>query len=369
MWRFSSPQIIFGRDSVEHVETFRDRRCLIVTDEVIKDLGYVDSISKYLENHETVAIRADEPCTDDALELAEKMRYIQPEIIIALGGGSVIDAAKAGRILMEVDIPPEEITPFTDLEEYGFKGKTVLVAIPTTSGTGSEVTWAIVLKDEREKRKVIMANVKTMPEIAIIDPFFTYSMPENLVIWSGFDALTHAIEAFLSSFSNPFSDALASNSASMIFSNFIRSHRGERDARENMHISATMAGMAFSNSQVGIVHALAHATGASLNIPHGLAVSAFLYPVLEFYSERGVKRLNELCLKIGHNVLQEVERLESVFEIRKIIDGSEIKMHQDEIVKKAMEDSCIVTAPFVPAEDDIAEIIERMVERCMQEES
>ena len=368
MWKFTSPRIIFGRDSVEHVELFRDKKCLIVTDDVIKNLGFVDAVSKYLGSHETVTIRAEEPGIDDAMELADEMRSLQPEVIVALGGGSVIDAAKAGRILMETDIEPEEITPFTDLSEYGFEGRSTLVAIPTTSGTGSEATWAIVLKNRKERRKAIMANEKAMPEIAVVDPVFVYSMPKNLVIYSGFDALAHAIEAFLSSFSNPFSDALALSSARTILDNFHRSYQGDRDSREKMHISATMAGVAFSNSQVGTVHALAHATGASLNIPHGLAVAIFLLPVLEFYREQRVERLNELSLKVGCDVLREVEKLESMFEIWKSISGSEIKRHEGEVVKKAMEDSCVVTAPFVPEEKDLEEIIERVMERCMREE-
>ncbi len=368
MWRFYSPKIVFGKDSLEYLEKFENDSCVVVTDEVIKDLGYADILSRHLAKHELLTIRAEEPSIEDAKKLAEKMKEHRPKVIIALGGGSVIDAVKAGRILMETDIEPEEITPFTDLGEYGFKGESVLVAIPTTSGTGSEATWAIVLKDKKERRKVIMANEKVMPDIAVVDPVFVYSMPKNLVVYSGFDALSHAIEAFLSTFRNPFSDAFALDSTKMILDNFYESYLGNRDARERMHISATMAGIAFSNSQVGIVHALAHATGASLNIPHGMAVAIFLYSVLEFYRELEIDRLAELNLKVGYDILKEIERLESLYGIRKNILGSEIEKHKDEIINKAMEDSCIVTAPYIPEENDLEKIIERVVERCMLEE-
>ncbi len=369
MWRFLSPHVVFGEDSTEHLEKFEKRRTVIITDEVIKDLGYADDVSKHLENSEAITIRAKEPCIDDVLELAERMRESDPEVIIALGGGSVMDAAKAGRILMEAEIEPEEITPFTDLEDYGFKGKTTLVAVPTTSGTGSEATWAIVLKDLKERRKVVMANEKVMPDIALVDPAFVYSMPEHLVISGGFDALSHAIEAFLSSFSNPFSDSLALNSARLILDSFVMSFRGDRGARDRMHISATMAGIAFSNSQVGAVHALAHAAGAMLDIPHGIAVGAFLNPVLEFYRERGVERLSEMSKNLGTDILKEIERFEIEFRLTEHIPAHEIESHRGEIVERAMEDSCIVTGPFVPEEDDIENIIERVVRRCMREES
>ncbi len=369
MWRFLSPQILFGADSTEYLERFEKRRAVIVTDEVIKNLDYVSDVSKHLENSETVTIRAREPCIDDALELAEEMREIEPEVIIALGGGSVIDVAKAGRILMEAEIEPEEITPFTSLEEYGFRGKTSLIAIPTTSGTGSEATWAIVLKNIKERRKVIMAHERAMPEIAIVDPAFVYSMPDHLVISGGFDALSHAVEAFLSSFSNPFSDSLALNSLRLILDNFIMSYGGDRDAREKMHISATMAGIAFSNSQVGVVHALAHAAGALLGIPHGLAVGAFLNPVLEFYAERGVERLGEMNRNLGLNILREIERIEAELRLFEYIPVSEIESHRSEIAERAMEDSCIVTGPFVPEREDLETVIERVVRRCMREES
>ena len=366
MWRFISPQIVFGKDSVEFLERFGDRRCLIVTDEIIDKLGYCSLVSKYLKNYKVTAMKPEEPSIDDAFKLADELREMNPEIIIALGGGSVIDVAKTGRILMEADIKPEQITPFTDLGEYGYKGETALVAIPTTSGTGSEATWAIVLKDRKEGRKVVMANEKAMPEYAIVDPAYVYSMPESLVALTGFDALSHAVEAYLSSFSNPFSDALAIYAISEILDNFSKSYMGDVDARERMHISATMAGIAFSNSQVGIVHALAHSTGGLLGIPHGLAVAVFLNPVLEFCRERGVERLNELVLRIDSDIITDIERFEKQFGIAEWMCDLEIEKHGDEIVRRAMEDSCIVTGPFVPDESDLVEIIERVVKRCMR---
>ncbi|WP_457590620.1 iron-containing alcohol dehydrogenase [Geoglobus sp.] len=360
MWKFLAPNIVFGEDSAEFLERFSESSSVIVTDSVMLDLGHVERLKKYLGDCDVYVTEPREPLKGDALRLAEKLAAINPDVVVALGGGSVIDLAKAGRILAEVDIEPDEITPFTDLREYGFEGKSAFIAVPTTSGTGSEASWAIVLRDEVEERKVVMANEAVMPDYAIVDPVFVESMPEKLVVSSGFDALSHAVEAFLSTFSNPFSDALAVRATKDILANLEKSYEGDKRAREVMHISATMAGMAFSNSQVGVVHALAHAFGAVMNVPHGNAVAGFLLPVLEFYREKGVERLNEFSNLVGVDVVKKIGEISQRFRVSDVFADASQNMIPD-IVEKAMQDSCVITGPFVPDERDLEEILRRLI--------
>lgn len=361
MWNFISPKIVFGEDSAEFLEKLKGGKAVLISDEVVGQ-KYSKILEKYMEFSEKILLPAREPYREDAEFVAEKLVELQPDFIVALGGGSVLDVAKASRIIAEIEIPPDEITPFTDLEEHGYSGRFRLIAIPTTSGTGSEVTWAIVLKDERERRKIVMANEKAMPDVAIVDPIFVYEMPEKIAVSSGFDALSHAVEAYLSTFSNPFSDALALKALKLIAENFERSVVGDRKARETMHISATLAGLAFSNSQVGLVHALAHATGALIEIPHGIAVAIYLEPVLEYYAEKGVERVVELSREAGFDVLAFIRSMNSRFALEKFYRKSEIEEFEEEIVERAMEDSCIVTGPFVPDVKELFEILERVVE-------
>jgi len=365
MWKFLSPKIVYGRDSLEVLESLRKKKALVITDENLAELKFHDAVSRNFEESEIVFVKAKEPSKEEALSLAEEVKNRDPEVLVALGGGSVIDLTKAARILAEVDIDPEEITPFTNLEELGYRGK-YFVAIPTTSGTGSEVTWAIVLRDEREKRKIVMANEKAVPDLAVVDPMFVENLPKNLVVSTGFDALSHAIEAFLSTFSNPFSDALAVKATKMILENLEKSYGGDLRAREEMHVAATIAGLAFSNSQVGVVHALAHAFGATFDAPHGEAIAAFLLPVLRFYESRGVEKLRLLSEEVGLNVVSEVERLSKIFEVKRILKIN-FADKIDEIVEKAMQDSCVITGPFVPNEDELREILEVLI--CMREKS
>ncbi|AIY90128.1 iron-containing alcohol dehydrogenase [Geoglobus acetivorans] len=360
MWNFLSPKIVFGEDSVEFLERLQGRKVVLISDEIVGE-KFSKILERYVDFAGRIYLPAREPYREDAEDVAEKLRETEPDFIVALGGGSVLDVAKAARILAELDIPPEEITPFTDLGEMGYSGKVKLVAIPTTSGTGSEVTWAIVLKDRGERRKIVMANEKAMPDVALVDPIFVYEMPESIAILSGFDALSHAVEAYLSAFSNPFSDSLAVRAVRLIAESFEQSAEGDRKARENMHLAATIAGLAFSNSQVGVVHALAHATGAVLNMPHGIAVAVYLKPVLEYYAERGIERVNGLSHEAGMDVMAMMHKLYSRFGVKSYYDSSEIRKNSEGIVKRAMEDSCIVTGPFVPDEDELFEIIGKVV--------
>jgi alcohol dehydrogenase class IV len=192
------------------LEGERASRVLIVADESITKLGFVDMVKSYLKA-EKIEVFSDvepEPSIETALKCTKVARDLQPQLIVAIGGGSVMDVAKAARVLMEVDIDPIAITPFTDLFELGYTKKAKLIAVPTTSGTGADVTWTSVLTDKAEHRKLTPANKEIVPDVTILDYRVVATMPKRLIAGSGLDALTHAVEGIVSVWRNEFSDAL-----------------------------------------------------------------------------------------------------------------------------------------------------------------
>jgi len=184
------------------------------------------------------------------------------------------------------DITPEAINPF---DELGLRRKARLVAIPTTSGTGSETTWAVVLTDSGEQRKISTGAPECTPDIAIVDPIFAAQMPPRLTADTGLDALTHAVEGYTSSWCNDFTDGLCLKAIQMIFTYLPRAYEngGDKEAREKMHNAATIAGLGFINSLAAAAHALGHSLGAVFDVPHGRAVSLFLPYTIQFNARSG----------------------------------------------------------------------------------
>ena len=370
MWWFIAPRIVFGDDALESLENFAYERVLIITDEILHTLGYVDEVLKYLkaENVEVFDQVEPEPSLDTTEKAVEVAREFQPDCIIALGGGSVMDVAKATRILYEVDIEPEQVTPFVNLRDFGYQKRAVLIAIPTTSGTGSETTWAMVLTDTRRKQKILMANREAVPDIAVVDSRFVLKMPPSIVASSGADALCHAIEAYISPWGSEFTEPLALKAVELVFANLVKSFRGEKEARKKMHVAATIAGMAFSNSQVGAVHAMGHSFGAAFKIPHGVAVGLFLPYVLQYYLNSGESkgRVEELAAKLGfdsgHDLVSEVINLLKSIELpikaMELVDEKDFRENLDVLVRHAMEDSSTVTGPRIPDEAEYGKLFE-----------
>jgi alcohol dehydrogenase class IV len=206
----------------------------------------------------------------------------RPDWIVGLGGGSALDAAKAMWILYErPDLAPEQINPF---DELGLRRKARMAAVPTTSGTGSEATWAVVLTDTGEQCKISTGAPECTPDVAIVDPIFAAQMPPRLTADTGLDALTHAVEGYTSSWHNDFADGLCLKATEMIFGYLPRAYAdgGDRQAREKMHNAAALAGLGFINSLAAAAHALGHSLGAVFHIPHGRAVSLFLPYTIQF---------------------------------------------------------------------------------------
>lgn len=274
----------------------REKKAFLVTDKVLFELGYTKKVTDVMEE---LNIKYDifsdvEP--DPTLGLVERAlkacRALQPDVIIALGGGSPIDAAKMVWMMYEQpDIKFEDVAMrFLDIRKRAYMmpqlGKVAdLVCIPTTSGTGSEVTPFTIITDEKTQNKYAIADYAFTPTMAIVDPDLATTMPKGLAAASGIDAMVHALEALVSTMASPFTDALAFQAIKMVFENLEESvNKGTAEAREQIHYAANIAGMAFSNAFLGICHSMAHKLGAKFHIPHGIANAYCLSQVIRFNS-------------------------------------------------------------------------------------
>lgn len=282
MWYFISPDIFFGEDALEKLRDVEGKQAFIVTDKVMMKLGYVQKIQNLLDMESVVFDEVEpDPSYETVIKGKEMIAKTESDVIIGLGGGSPMDAAKTIRVVYEMpDMEIESITPFTPLKI----GKTTLILIPTTSGTGSEATTAIVLTKKDEQRKTPTVNIKAGADIAIVDPSLAEALPPAVAANTGMDALSHAIDAYISDWKSDFADGLAIKAAEMIFQYLPRAYkdRNDREAKEKMHIAASIAGLAFGNSQAGLSHSLGHSLGAVFHLPHGKACGISLPYSLQF---------------------------------------------------------------------------------------
>ena len=304
MWFFRSPEIVFGEFALNHLTTIQGRKAFIITDQNIVKLGFADLVKEKLaEAGIETAIFAEvepDPSLQTAQRGAKEAEAYQPDWIIGLGGGSCMDAAKAAWFLYErPDMDLRDLSPF---EPLGLRAKARLVAIPTTSGTGSEVTLGSVLTDTEEKRKVVVGSGELVPDLAIVDPVFTMNLPAKITADTGMDVLTHAIEGYNCTWRNDFSDGLCLKAIQLVFDFLPRAYENGADdpvAREKMHNAAAIAGLGFGNSLVSLAHALGHALGAAFHVPHGRAVGLFLPYTIEFGANAGEGRYADIARFLG----------------------------------------------------------------------
>jgi acetaldehyde dehydrogenase / alcohol dehydrogenase len=295
MWFRVPNQIFFNMNAVENLGQFPSRTTIIVTNPALEHIGHVDIVRRHMcpKTHVHVCVIPDaEPEVNVIQQGVEALSFYKADQIIALGGGSIIDAAKIMKLKYESpEADLEELAaPFLDLRkrviEYPKEkvNRARLVAIPTTSGTGSEVTPFAVLTDKQRGRKVTLADYSLTPDVAIVDPQFVMSMPKGLTADTGIDCLTHALEAGVSNYASAYTDASAMQAIRLVFRYLPIAYGNPRheEARCMMHNAACIAAMAFSNASVGVNHALAHAFGARFKVAHGKANALILPHVIAY---------------------------------------------------------------------------------------
>ena len=357
--RFTLPRDLYhGKGSLENLKNLKgERACVCVGGGSMKRFGFLDRVVGYLNEAGMDVLIIDgiepDPSVETVMAGAKKMQDFQPDWIIAMGGGSPIDAAKAMWIKYEY--------PETTFEQmcvvFGLpklRTKAHFVAIPSTSGTATEVTAFSVITDYQKGIKYPLADFEITPDIAIVDPDLAETMPKKLTAHTGMDAITHAIEAYVSTCNCNYTDPLALHSIKMIKNSLIKSYNGDMDARADMHDAQCLAGMAFSNALLGIVHSMAHKTGAvfekyGAHIIHGAANAMYLPKVIQFNAKNEVaaKRYAEIAdfINLGGNTVEEKVQL-----LVKFLRGMNTELNIPQCIKNYGLDSYPCENGFVPEE-------------------
>ncbi|MDO5851613.1 MAG: iron-containing alcohol dehydrogenase [Methanobacteriaceae archaeon] len=307
MQRFTVPRdVYFGENALDYLKELDGKKAMVVVGGgSMKRFGFLDTIVNNIKEAglevELIEGVEPDPSVTTVKNGAKKMEEFEPDWIVAVGGGSPIDAAKGMWIFYEhPDAKFEDLT--TPFSFPKLRNKAKFLAITSTSGTGTEVTAFSVITDYDTGIKWPLADFEITPDVAIVDPALAQTMPPKLVAYTGMDALTHAIEAYVGLIPQPFTDALALDTIQRIFKDIYPSFNGDEKAREEMHYSQCMAGMAFSNALLGIVHSLAHKTGAAFStghIPHGCANAIYLPYVIKFNSYADASRYGNIGRFLG----------------------------------------------------------------------
>ncbi len=395
-------KIYFEAGSIAYLEKMPDiTRAFIVTDKSMKDLGYVDKIlyhlrkrNEYVHSQIFSEVESD-PSFDTIKKGVEMMNQFKPDVIIALGGGSPIDAAKGMWLFYEhpdADVEGLKLK-FMDIRKRTYKfpklgEKAKMVAIPTTSGTGSEVTSFAVITDKNLSKKYPHADYELTPDEAIVDPYLVMSLPKSITADTGMDVLTHAIEAYVSNMASDYTDGLAEKAVELVFKNLrIAWNDGSNKyAREKMHNASTIAGMAFTNAFLGINHSLAHKIGAEFHLPHG-RINAILLPyVIKYNASKPTKFVSfpkyeyfiadqkyaELAKKMNfkadtveegiESLITEIQKLNADLNIPKSfkeagIDEEEFMAKVDMLADRAFEDQCTTANPRLPLVTELKQIL------------
>jgi alcohol dehydrogenase class IV len=376
---FTLPRIVYwGEDALEQFIAYMKqggiKRIFVITDRNIANLGLLDILLKELDEFvvETFDAIEPEPSLDTVIKAGIETSKFSPEIIVALGGGSVIDAAKGAWIKYEnPDFDLETISPF---REIGLGKKAILASIPTTSGTGSEVTLGVVYTVTKggRKEKIALGSFEVISNIVILDTRFVVGLPENLTLYTGLDALSHAVEALVSTTSNDFSEALSIRCILNIFELLpeVLSDMNNIELRKRMQLTAMMAGMAFSNSGLGLAHGIAHSLGATFHIHHGKVVSIVLPYIVKinYEDERAMTKYEYMSRLLTYERLSKgdpfytqlhkfIKSLGGETSLKDIIAEEEFFSKIDDIVELAIQDPDLIYNPVVPDEDLIKKVL------------
>ncbi|MBW7883602.1 MAG: iron-containing alcohol dehydrogenase [Caldilineaceae bacterium] len=377
MWYFSSPMIVYGEEALSHLQQIEGSRALIVTDGTLARLGIASRIETLLREAGfetcTFAEVEPEPSLQTVKRGAQVATEFAPDWIIGLGGGSPMDASKAIWALYErPDLDPTDINPLITLG----LSKARLIAIPTTSGTGSEATWAVVLTDTEEHRKFSTGSRELVPTLALIDPSLTQGLPPRITADTGLDALTHAVEGYVSAWHNDFSDGLCLKATQLVFAYLERAVKDGNDleARERMGNAAAIAGLGFGNGNLGLAHAMGHSFGALFRQPHGRAVALCLPFSIDYTVNGGAGRYVDLARFAGltdsHDeeeggrlLATKVRELEAaVGQPASIADFGiayeDFHAMLPKLVEYAEQDTQFFTAPRIPESEELAQLFE-----------
>jgi alcohol dehydrogenase class IV len=383
MWFFRSPEIIFGEGALDRLAEIEGSKALIVTDENILALGFVEKVQARLsEAGMQTAVFAEvepNPSLQTAQRGAKMALDYQPDWIIGLGGGSCMDAAKSVWIQYErPDLAPDDVAPMGKL---GLRQKAHLIAVPTTSGTGAECTWPIVLTDTVEHCKVSVGHPENISDLAIVDPVFVSHLPRQITADTGMDVLTHAVEGYTSQWHNDFADGLCLKAIQLTFDYLPRAWEHGADdpeAREKMHNAATIAGLGFGNSMAAMAHALGHSLGAMLPLPHGRAVGLCLPYTIEFTILGYLpSRYGEIARLLGLPAADEAEGAASLVQAirdlaRRIgqptslqeagVSPQEFEEKLPKLVANAMNDSAMIIGLRFPEEEEVEKVFRNIHE-------
>ena len=382
MKRFKlSTEVLFSEDAIDALLEEKDENAVLITDKFMVDSGMADMILKKLSNCKEVSVFS-EVVPDPPMDLIERgIAFLQDkdcDIVVALGGGSSIDAAKA--IVYMAKKIEEKQNPDN-------QKKIKLIALPTTSGTGSEVTQFAVVTDSKTGVKIPLIDESLMPDIAILDPELVKSAPPFITADTGLDVITHALEAYVSETASDCSDCLAEKAAELAFEFLPRAYRNGYDikARDKMHRASCLAGMAFNLVNLGVNHGIAHALGAIFHIPHGRANALVLPYVIEFNADmarEGAKHSNDAAKKYQKmarivglpaptpkvgvaNLIAEIQRLLKYMDRPQCmsecgVSVEEFNKHREEIVRRALADACTQDNPRKVTAEDINKILDHI---------
>ena len=401
-WFKVPEKIYFEAGSIAYLEKMPNiSRAFIVTDPSMVNLGYIDKILYYLRKRkeyvhsEIFSDVESDPSFETVYRGVEMMREFKPDVIIAVGGGSPIDAAKGMWLFYEHPEADAEgmKLKFMDIRKRTYKfpklgNKAQLVAIPTTSGTGSEVTSFAVITDKKLNKKYPLADYELTPDVAIVDPDLVMSLPKTITADTGMDVLTHAIEAYVSNMASDYTDGLAEKSFELVFKNLREAYNNGSNAhaREKMHNASTIAGMAFTNAFLGVNHSLAHKIGAEFHLPHG-RINAILLPyVIRYNSQKPTKFVSfpkyeyyiadqkyaDLSRRMNfpaygneegvNSLIKEIQKLNADLNIPKSfkeagINEQEFMAKLDLLADRAFEDQCTTANPRLPLVEELKQIL------------
>lgn len=366
-----------GKGALQQLSHYKNEHILVVADPFLKTSGTLDAILANFDDSNDIVVFTDivpDPPIETVVAGIKSAGDKPISIVLSIGGGSAIDASKA---------------MYYFAKKQGAFSEAILIAIPTTSGTGSEVTSFSVITDSERRTKYPLVTKEILPDVAILDADLVLSLPGNITADTGMDVLTHAIEAYVSTKATDFSDALAEKAIKLVFEYLPKAYKNGQDveAREKMHAASTLAGMAFNTASLGINHSLAHAAGAKFHVPHGRLNSILMPHVIQYnagieFNNRNrqatdktvASRYQDIAKLLGCSASSPVSGVRQLVEaIKKLqrklemptslreygVKADAFAQYKVEISEAALHDGCTPTNPRVPTAEELLKVLEK----------